>query len=111
MKDLKFVQACPDDTYYTWQVNLWMESLKEIGHSDKAINLIFNPKGRAKNEKWKQIVDLYPEAEFHFYEDEDDLNRLIGIYIPILRPYVLWKHFKKHPEQSEKAIFYCDSDI
>ena len=78
MKDLKFVQACPDDTYYTWQVNLWMESLKEIGHSDKAINLIFNPKGRAKNEKWKQIVDLYPEAEFHFYEDEDDLNRLIG---------------------------------
>lgn len=111
MKDLKFIQACPDDTYYTWQVNLWMESLKEIGHSDKAINLIFSPKGRPKNEKWKQIQDLYPEAEFHFYEDEDNLNQLIGIYIPVLRPYVLWKHFKKHPELSEKAIFYCDSDI
>ena len=111
MKDLKFVQACPSDVYYTWQVNLWMESLKEIGHSDKAINLIFTPKGRENRDKWKQIEDLYPEGEFHYYEDEDDLNRLIGIYIPILRPYVLWKHFKKHPELSDKAIFYCDSDI
>jgi hypothetical protein len=111
MKDLKFIQACPDDTYYTWQVHLWIESLKEIGHSDKAISLIFTPKGRKRNEKWKQIVDLYPEAEFHFYDDEDDINRLIGIYIPVLRPYVLWKHFKAHPELSDKAIFYCDSDI
>lgn len=111
MKDLKFVQACPSDIYYTWQVNLWMESLKEIGHSDKAINLIFTPKGRENRDKWKQIEDLYPEGEFHYYEDEDNLNRLLGIYIPVLRPYVLWKHFKKHPELSEKAIFYCDSDI
>ena len=111
MKDLKFIQACPDDTYYTWQVNLWLESLRDIGHSDKAISLIFTPKERAKNNKWKQIVDLYPEAEFHFYEDEDSLNKLLGIYIPVLRPYVLWKHFKLHPELSEKSIFYCDSDI
>ncbi len=111
MKDLKFVQACPSDIYYTWQVNLWMESLKEIGHSDKAINLIFTPKGRENKDKWKQIEDLYPEAEFHYYADEDNLNQLIGIYIPVLRPYVLWKHFKANPELKEKAIFYCDSDI
>jgi len=74
MKELKFIQACPSDIYYTWQVNLWMESLKEIGHSDKAINLIFTPKGRENRDKWKQIEDLYPEAEFHFYEDEDNLS-------------------------------------
>ena len=111
MKELKFIQACPDDTYYTWQVHLWLESLKEIGHSDKAISLIFTPKGRTKNTKWKQIVDLYPEAQFHFYEDEDDVSKLLGIYIPILRPYVLYRHFKLHPELSNCAILYCDSDI
>ena len=111
MKDLRFVCVQPDDTYFTWQVHLWLESLKEIGHSDKAIVLIYIPTNRPKNTKWQQIIDLYPEAEFHFYEVEDNLNRLIGIYIPVLRPYVLWKHFKKHPELSEKAIFYCDSDI
>jgi len=111
MKELKFIQACPDDVYYTWQVHLWLESLKEIGHSDKAISLIFSPKGRAKNEKWKQVVDLYPEAEFHFYEDEDDVSKLLGIYIPVLRPYVLWRFFKENPMMSANAMFYCDSDI
>jgi len=111
MKDLKFIQACPSDIYYTWQVNLWLESLKDIGHSDKAISVIFTPKGRENRDKWKQIEDLYPEAEFHYYTDEDNLNQLLGIYIPVLRPYVLWKHFKAFPELNEKSIFYCDSDI
>ena len=46
MKDLNFICAQPDDTYYTWQVHLWLESLKNIGHVDKAIVLIFTPKGR-----------------------------------------------------------------
>jgi len=111
MKDLKFVQACPSDLYYTWQVHLWLESLRNIGHSDKAISVIFTPTGRENRDKWKQIEDLYPESEFHYYTDEDNLNQLLGIYIPVLRPYVLWKHFKANPELSEKAIFYCDSDI
>lgn len=112
MKDLKFITVQPDDTYFTWQVHLWLESLKEIGHSDKAIVLLYIPQNRKQNDKWQQIIDLYPEAEFHFYKDEEgDLNNYLGIYIPILRPWTLWKHFKLHPELSDKAIFYCDSDI
>jgi len=111
MRDLKFICAQPDDNYYTWQVHLWLESLKAIGHSDKAIVLIFTPKGREENKKWKQVTDLYPEAEFNFYKDEDDVSSLLGIYIPVLRPYVLWKYFKDHPEMSSNAMFYCDSDI
>jgi hypothetical protein len=43
----------------------------------QAINLIFTPKGRENRDTWKQIENLYPEAEFHYYEDEDNLNRLI----------------------------------
>ena len=111
MKDLKFICAQPDDTYYTWQVHLWLESLREIGHSDKAIVLIFIPSYREQNKKWDQIISLYPEAEFNFYKDVDNVSQLLGIYIPVLRPYVLWKYFKEHPEMSDKAVFYCDSDI
>jgi len=113
MRNLKFMTCCPDDTYYTWQVHLWLESLKEIGHSDKAIILIFIPRTRNKNLKWQQVIDLYPEAEFHFFKntDEDDINASIGIYIPIIRPYVMWKYLKENPERSSDAIFYCDSDI
>lgn len=111
MRDLKFICAQPDDSYYTWQVHLWLESLKEIGQSDKAIVLIFIPKNRTQNPKWDQIIKLYPEAEFNFYKDEDNVSALFGIYIPVLRPYVLWKYSKEHPEISNKALFYCDSDI
>lgn len=113
MKELKFMTCCPNDTYYTWQVHLWLESLKEIGHSDKAIVLIYVPKTRDSNEKWNKIMDLYPEAEFHFYKDNDvdNLGSLIGIYIPVLRPYVMWKYLKEHPYRVADAIFYCDSDI
>lgn len=111
MKDLKFIQACPDDIYYVWQVHLWLESLRNIGKSDKAVSLIFTPMNREFNEKWKTLEKLYPEAEFKYYKDEDNINTLLRIYIPILRPYVLMKYFKEHPEMSEKAIFYCDSDV
>lgn len=112
MKDFKFVCIQPDDTYFTWQVHLWIESLRELGHSDKAIVLLYVPQNRQQNPKWKQIIDLYPEAEFHFYKDElGELNPYLGIYIPVLRPWTAWNHFKKHPDLSDKAIFYCDSDI
>lgn len=111
MKELKYICAQPDDRYYTWQVHMWLESLKNRGESHKAIVLIFIPNYREQNPKWKQVIDLYPEAEFHFYKDVHDISSLLGIYIPILRPYVLWRHFKEHPELAGNAIMYCDSDV
>lgn len=112
MKDLKFICAQPDDVYYTWQVHLWLESLKKIGQIEKAIVLIFTPHHREVSDKWQKIIDLYPEAEFKFYKDEvNDVTKLLGIYIPVLRPWLLWNYFKENPGMSEKSIFYCDSDI
>ena len=111
MKDLKFICAQPDDTYYTWQVHLWLESLKNIGHLDKAIVLVWTPSFREKSDKWKQIQDLYPEAEFAYYKDDGDVSQQLGVYIPVLRPYSLMKYFQEHPEMTSKAVFYCDCDI
>lgn len=112
-KELKFLTACPDDTYYTWQVHLWLESLKNINKSQDAIILLFVPKGRDHNPRWKQVMDLYPEAEFNVYKDELDqiTTNYIPKYIPILRPYLMYNYFTDHPEMVDKAIFYCDSDI
>ncbi len=111
MRDLNFIQACPDDKYYIWQTQLWLESLKEIGHSDKAISLVFTPSYRNFNEEWKKLEELYPEAEFFYYKDTDKIGKLIGIYMPIIRPYILMKYFELHPEMKDKAVFYCDCDI
>lgn len=111
MRDLKFITVCPDDIYFTWQVHLWLESLRNIGQSEKAIVLLFTPKDRLKSTKWQKIIDLYAEVTFEWYQDEDGVSDLLSIYISVLRPYVMWRFFKAHPEMSNKALFYCDSDI
>ncbi len=112
MEQMKYICAQPDDTYYTWQVHMWLESLKEMGQVHNAIVLVYTPKVRPFNEKWKKIVDLYPEAEFNFYKDEEGaLNNLISIYIPVLRPWLLWKYWSENPEMKDATVFYCDSDI
>jgi hypothetical protein len=48
---------------------------------------------------------------FKFYKDEDNASNLLRIYIPVLRPYTMWRFLKDEPSYSSKAIFYCDSDI
>lgn len=111
MDNLKFICVQPDDVYYTWQVHLWLESLREIGHSDKAIVLIFTPHFREQSDKWGQIKDLYPEATFKHYKGTEQITKFLGVYIPVLRPYCLSLYFAEHPEISQSPIFYCDSDI
>lgn len=112
-KNLKFITCCPDDTYYTWQVHLWLESLKKINKSQDAVVLLFTPFRRNFNVKWKAIMDLYPEAIFKNYQDiNDDISsKYITKYIPILRPYMMSKYLTENPELFNDALFYCDSDI
>lgn len=112
MRGLKIVTIFPDDCYFTFQSHLWLESLKERNLIDKAIVLIFTPNDREQNkERFQQIIDLYPEAEFDFYKDEHNISQYLRRYIPILRPYTAWRYWTDHPEMKEKAVFYCDSDI
>lgn len=113
MKDLVFLQSCPDDNYFIWQTHLWLESLQNIGQSHKAISCIFVPNDRKeRNPKWDELIKLYPKSEFFFTrDDKNEIGNVLGIYIPILRPFVISKYFELHPEMKEKAIFYCDADI
>jgi hypothetical protein len=111
MRELKFICSQPDDTYYTWQVHAWLESLRNIGHSDKAIVLVFTPNFRQSNQKWKQVEELYPEAEFAYFRDEHNISKHLGLYVSILRPYTLARYWETRPELKDNAIFYCDCDI
>ena len=111
MKDLKFLCVQPQHDYYIWQVHAWIESLRKIGHSNKAIILIFIPQEQEQNKNWDKLINLYPESEFTFIKDTDKIRNLINIYISSVRPYTLMKYFREHPEMSSKAIFYCDCDI
>lgn len=112
MRNLKFITCLPDTKYYVWQVHLWLESLKNLNHSNKAIVLIYVPADRENGEYWNQLINLYSEVKFHFYKDVDQLGPLVSnIYLPLIRPYVMWKYCNEFPEIEKDAIFYCDSDI
>lgn len=110
-KELVFIQSCPNEIFYTWQVHLWLESLKEIGHSNKAISLIYQSKLSEHTKLWDNLIKLYPEAKFYFYNGNNTITNLTKYYAPIIRPYCLREFFKEFPEMEQKAIFYCDSDI
>lgn len=112
MRELAYVCAQPTDKYFVWQVGMWLQSLTNIGEVNKAHVLLYNPKGRPVTDQWLRLRQQFPTAKFELYEDvENELVNLLGIYIPILRPFILEKHFRKYPELKEKAIFYCDSDV
>jgi len=114
MKDVKFITACPDDNYYTWQVHLWLESLKDLNKSKDAIVLLYKPLNRERNTRWQKIEDLYPEVEFNHIDERpgENMNNLIGIYIPIIRSYCMWRYLKENVSLgTDNHLFFCDSDI
>ncbi len=117
MKDLVFISCQPDDKVFEWQIDVQLHNFRKYGYADRARVLVFLPSDRLHkgfNPGWKQLEKKYPEVKFFYYEDtEDILNtsiRRIG-YIPLLRPWMLKKHFAEYPELEDKAIFYHDSDV
>lgn len=111
-KELNYICCQPDDNYFVWQVHLWVENLRELGQSSRAIVLVFTPLGRQSNKpSWQKVIDLYPEVEFVFYNDEHKVSNHLGIYIPVLRPYLLWRYWMDNPSMEEKTVFYYDCDV
>lgn len=110
MRDLIYICAQPANDYYVWQVALWLQSLQDLGEDDKAYVLLYEPITETRTNKWEKLQLIYPKATFAYYKDSS-ISGLIKMYIPVIRPFVLAKYFKEHPELTKKAIFYCDSDI
>lgn len=108
---LNYICCQPDDTYFTWQVHLWLENLRSFDKAKDAIVLIFVPSFRTYNEKWNKIISLYPEATFKVYKDEHNINNYLSAYIPILRPYLLLRYWSEFPEMKDRAVLYYDNDV
>lgn len=116
MKKLHILNCQPDDLTFWWQSLVQLNNARELGISDKFRLLIFTPPDRQANginPKWKELEGMFPESKFFYYFDEADIMRDIGSvgYIPLLRPYMLARHFKDFPELVNDAIFYIDGDV
>jgi hypothetical protein len=101
----------PDDQYFIWQNHLYIESCIKAGFEEENIHiLLYKPSGRIHNENWKKLKEFYPKLNIFLYEDRG-VQKHLGIYIPILRPHILWQHFEAFPELKDRTIVYTDCDI
>lgn len=118
MRELIFISACPDDLYFSWQYEIFIENVRSLGYTNEIRILLYLPKDRESagwNPVWESLEERYKDQGVKIFRYNDDHN-ILGIvqkigYIPLLRPYVLKRHFDEHPDLKEKAIFYHDSDI
>ena len=105
------ITAQPDDQYFIWQNHLYIEScLKQGFNQDQIHILLYKPKNRQFNNNWNKLKEIYPDINIFLYEDKG-VQQFLGVYIPILRPHILWQHFEVYPELNNKTIIYTDSDI
>ena len=101
----------PDDKFFVWQCHLYIENCIQNGFDEERIHvLLYNPEGRVPNNDWDKLKTIYPKLKIFRYYDKG-VNQFLGIYIPILRPHILWQHFETFPELSNEVIVYTDCDI
>jgi hypothetical protein len=107
MNNIKFICVQPDDKYFHWQVEVFINNAVKVGINPNSIQIIFSFIDLPSREG-ADLIRMYPFVRFFFYKRTRRDN--YG-YIPILRPDALRQHFKRFPELSEEVIFYHDSDI
>lgn len=114
-----FLSAQPHDPYFVWQIEVQIVNFRKFGLSDRMQVVVWYPDTEVQKqrgepeepfniEQWTVLIQKYPEVKFFFYGDSV-LD--IHLYIPVLRPRTLAKHFDKYPELKDEIIFYHDSDI
>ena len=60
----------PTDSYFIWQNHLYIESCLDQGFKEEQIHiLLYNPKGRAYNDKWDELKKHYPKLNIFVYEE------------------------------------------
>lgn len=103
--NLVFVSAQPDVPYFHWQTKVYCNNFIEKGIDPKNIHVLFAMVSNSSPTKESLEIEKLGVNVYH-YED----TRKEKLYIPSLRPMVLSRWLKDHPELS-KCYFYHDADI
>lgn len=116
MKELNIITVQPDCAMFQWTVAVQLYNAKNLGISQYFSVLVFksfDERDRPFNGKWKFLEKKFPEVKFFYYEDTENITKLMTAfeYIPLLRPWTLKKHWLKFPELAKETIFYIDCDV
>lgn len=106
LRPLTYICAQPANLYYTWQVEVWLESLLQFDIDPSLIHIVCSQTHKDFHQ-WEKLMNRYPTVNFSFYPDTRDNQN----YISSIRPHILAKHFEANPYLKDCSIYYCDCDI
>jgi len=101
-----FVSAQPDQTYFHWQVEIYLYQFAKHGIADRCYALL-GYRGDKPSAAGLELAKKYPHVLF--YKDSRDLT-VPNYYIPSIRPHLLKQFFAEYPDLG-KCVFYHDADI
>lgn len=101
-----YLSVQPDQPYFHWQVEVYINNFKKIGINPNKIEVVFLYTNRPSDAA-RAIQQKYNTCRFFFYEDD----RPDKSYIPSIKPWGFFKHLEAFPQLNKEAIFYHDSDI
>jgi len=100
-----FLSAQPDETYFHWQVEIYLYQFAKHGIQDRCYALLGYRD--APSDYALGLQKKYPHVLL--YKDDRD-KTAPDFYIPTIRPHLLAKFFAEFPELGA-SVFYHDSDI
>ena len=106
MKQLRFICAQPAVKYYTWQVEVMINSFVEMGINPNQMDILCSLENDVIPNDWKKLANKYP-ARFFFYND----TRISKIYIPSIYFNLMKQHILANPEIKNDVLFTHDADI
>ena len=103
--NLIFISAQPDQTYFHWQVELYLYQFAKHGIEDRCYAVFGyrdepSPAILALSKKYKGV---------RWYKDSRPIA-VPNYYIPSIRPHLLKQFFAEYPDLG-KNVFYHDADI
>ena len=101
-----YLSVQPDQPYFHWQVEVYINNFKKVGINPNKIEVVFLYTGRPTDAA-RALQQKYNTCRFFFYED----LRPDKSYIPSIKPWGFYRHMIDYPKLNDEAIFYHDSDI
>lgn len=102
---MKTIIATFDHNYYLWQCLVQINNFMKYGYDKDLVYII------STSNPSPVLISLMNckkiKAKFYLYKDE----RQNSIYPSSLRPHILEKFFRDHPEFENENIFYTDPDV
>jgi hypothetical protein len=102
---IRFIMAQPAIKYYSWQVEVLLNNMIEIGINLNYVDVVCYVEDTIPKE-WDKLRHGYA-ARFFFYKDTRETKN----YISSIRPNILKQHWENHPYLENEVIFYHDCDI